>query len=286
MDKQEQQQKLQNQVWFLTGCTSGTGLALVEELLSLGVKVAGTSRNLKKLKELSISRNCNFLGLQVDLVDEKSVQNSIDKTIKHFGSITHVVNNAGFGIFGSVEEVSDEESRKLFDVLYFGVVNVVRAILPYYRSRKEGYIFNVSSASGFRGVRSFGHYNAAKFAVTGMTEALSLDVKEFNIKVSNIILGFFRTGFEDKLEQCKNPIAEYQTMEIYLPKRNLLFKTIQLGDPYKYAQVLIEHSFLLELPCNLFIGPPASFEICEKKVKQLDQQIQSQKERNSNVTIE
>ncbi|EAL65293.1 short-chain dehydrogenase/reductase family protein [Dictyostelium discoideum AX4] len=274
------------QIWYITGCTSGTGLSLAKKLLSLGHKVTGTSRNINKLKELSIFNDKSFLGLQVDITDRKSVQESIEKTIEHFGDITHVINNAGFGLVGSVEEVSEEEDKKLMDALYFGPLNVIRSVLPYFRSKNNGYIFNVSSIAGIKGYPRFGNYSGAKFALVGLTESLAQDVLPFNIKVSCIILGYIATGFQSANDYCKNLIPEYKSREIFGSIMKYTEATVTPGDPDKVADVIVENSTKSELPYNIFIGPLSTFEIAEAKVNEITKQIESQKERNSNILLE
>ncbi|KAK5584424.1 hypothetical protein RB653_006035 [Dictyostelium firmibasis] len=274
------------QIWYITGCTSGTGLALTEKLLSLGHKVAGTTRDLSKLQKLPIYSNDSFLGLQVDIVNSKSVKESIEKTIQHFGDLTHVINNAGYGIVGAVEEVSEEEDRKLMDALYFGPLNVIRSVLPHFRSKKDGYIFNVSSVAGIKGYPRFGNYTGAKFALVGLTESLAQDVAPFNIKVSCIVLGYISTGFQSANDYCKDLIPDYQSREVFGAIMKYIETTVTPGDAYLVADIIIENSLKSEIPHNLFIGPADTFTMAENKVKDITQQIDSQKERNSKVCLE
>ncbi|KAN0014840.1 hypothetical protein ACTFIU_001159 [Dictyostelium citrinum] len=274
------------QVWYITGCTSGTGLALAKKLLSLGHKVTGTSRDINKLKELDIFNDKSFLGLQVDITNRKSVQESIENTIITFGDITHVINNAGYGLVGTIEEVSEEEDKKLMDALYFGPLNVIRSVLPYFRSKRDGYIFNVSSIAGLTGLPNLGNYSGAKFALAGMTESLSHDLKPFNIKVSCIILGYIVTGFQSANQFCKNLIQDYNTKENVTNQMKQYETLLIPGDANKVADVIFENSIKSELPINLFIGPIDTFTMGQMKVDQLQQQLNSQKERNSNVVLE
>ncbi|KAM9978666.1 hypothetical protein ACTFIY_012414 [Dictyostelium cf. discoideum] len=242
------------QIWYITGCTSGTGLSLANKLLSLCHKVTGTSRNINKLKELSIFNDKSFLGLQVDITNRKSVQESIENTIKTFGEITHVINNAGYGLVGAVEEVS-EEDKKLMDALYFGLQNL-------------------------------GNYSGTKFALAEMSESLSHDLKPFNIKVSCIIPGYIVTGFHSSNQFCKNFIEDYNTYENFTNQMKQYEKLLIPGDANKVADVIFENSVKLELPYNLFISPIDTFTMGQTKVDQLQQQLLSQKERNSNVVLE
>ncbi|KAK5576119.1 hypothetical protein RB653_007259 [Dictyostelium firmibasis] len=269
------------QVWYITGCTSGCGLALVEKLLNIkGTKVAGTTRDLKKLESLSIFKNENFLGLQVDIVNCKSVEESIEKTIKHFGNITHVVNNAGFAMMGTIEEVSDQEQREQMDVCYFAPLNVIRSVLPHFRSKSYGYIFNIGSGAGFRGIAKLGAYSGSKFALAGITEALHEEVKPFSINVSSIVLGYIETDFHEAIPIAKNLIDCYDTIS-FKEQRKENLKKIVGGDPQKVADVLIEYSNKSNLPNNIFVGPTVHFNNTESKTKELLNQIQSQRETNN-----
>ena len=173
-----------NKVWLITGASKGLGLALVKKLLALGYCVAATSRNIKKLSEAVGNKDSNFLPLEVDLLNELSVTEAISVTIKKFGKIDVVVNNAGYGLIGTLEELSDEEARKNFDVNVFGSLNVIRKVMPHLRKQKSGTIFNISSIGGFTGnFPGFGIYCATKFAVVGFTESLAAEVKPFGISV-------------------------------------------------------------------------------------------------------
>src|SRR5262249_38640327 len=160
-------------VWFVTGASKGLGLALVRRLLERGYRVAATSRSLAALTRELGDVSDRFLPLEVDLSDARSLARAVDSVISKFGALDVVVNNAGYGQFGTVEEVSDAEARRNFDVNVFGLLNVLRATLPQLRAQRSGHMFNISSIGGFSGEFSgWGIYCATKFAVAGLTEAL------------------------------------------------------------------------------------------------------------------
>jgi NAD(P)-dependent dehydrogenase (short-subunit alcohol dehydrogenase family) len=195
-------------IWLVTGASKGLGLSLVQKLLSEGYKVAATSRNLTDLN----GESTDFLPLQVDILNEQSVVDAVASTITKFGKIDVLVNNAGYGQIGTLEELSDDEARKNFDVNVFGSLNTIRAVMPHLRSQRSGAIFNISSVGGFTGnFPGWGIYCATKFAMAGFTESLSAEVKEFNISATVVYPGYFRTNFlkEGSLTLAKNPIAEY-----------------------------------------------------------------------------
>ncbi|KAN0014728.1 hypothetical protein ACTFIU_001046 [Dictyostelium citrinum] len=242
-------------VWYITGVTGGAGKALASRLLEIGgYKVAGTSRNKEKINSFDLKSNKDFLGLQVNLIDEHNVKKSIEKTIKEFGKIDVIVNNAGQSIFGSVEEITDKEQRLLMDVLYFGPCNVIRSVLPHFRERKSGLIFNISSVFGGdknSDIPFFSGYCAGKSAIYSMTECLREEVKPFNIKVCSVILGYLKTSFNNPL--TTNQIKEYNLKE----KSNDLAKVFDNCTPelpINFANFIIENSKLSNIPSTLQFG--------------------------------
>ncbi|KAN0047395.1 hypothetical protein ACTA71_001777 [Dictyostelium dimigraforme] len=242
-------------VWYITGVTGGVGHALASRLLEIGGnKVAGTSRNKEKLNSLDLISNKDFLGLQVNLTDENNVKISIEETIKKFGKIDVIINNAGQSIFGSVEEITDKEQRLLMDVLYFGPCNVIRSVLPHFRNRKSGLIFNISSMFGgdsSNNVPFFSGYCAGKSAIYSMTECLLEEVKPFNIKVCCVILGQIKTNFSNPL--TINQIKDYNLKE----KANDMAKQFKNNTselPIHFANFIIENSKLSNIPPIIQFG--------------------------------
>ncbi|WP_057914270.1 SDR family oxidoreductase [Peribacillus muralis] len=265
---------IQNNVWFVTGASKGLGLTLIKKLLTEGFSVAATSRNQDQLNAIITEHNENFLPLQVDLVDEGSVRNAINKTIERFGTIDVVVNNAGFGQFGALEELTDKEARMSFDVNVFGTLNVIRAALPNLRQQRSGHIFNLSSIGGFVGFDGAGIYGATKFAINGLTESLATDLAPFGIKATCVLPGFFRTNFlsEDSVRYPSEPIDAYkeatENMKDFYAEKN----GKQLGDPNKATEVFIELSRLENPPVHLFLGSDAH-ELFQNKVEQLTKEV-------------
>ena len=185
-----------NKVWFITGASKGLGLELAKKLLSEGKRVAATSRTESALiKELG-NPSEYFLPLEMDLTNEQSVKNAIEVTVSHFKTIDVLVNNAGYGLLGSLEELTDAESRKNYEVNVFGLLNVIRNTMPYMRANKSGHIFNIASIGGYNGgFPGWGIYCSTKFAVAGLTESLAAEVKEFGVNVTLVYPGYFRTDF-------------------------------------------------------------------------------------------
>jgi NAD(P)-dependent dehydrogenase (short-subunit alcohol dehydrogenase family) len=177
-------------VWFVTGASKGLGLTLVKKLLGEGFRVAATSRNEQALIDAVGEKLENFLPLEMDLLCERSVSEAVSKTVDAFGEIDVVVNNAGYGQLGTLEELSDEEVRNNFDVNVFGVLNVIRSAMPHLRAQRSGHVFNISSIGGYTaGFGGWGIYCSTKFAVAALTESLAAEMKLFNVKATVVYPG-------------------------------------------------------------------------------------------------
>ncbi|MCE6989944.1 oxidoreductase [Dyadobacter sp. CY323] len=266
-------------VWFVTGASKGLGLVLVQKLLSNGIQVAATSRNVADLQAAAGDRTDLFLPLQVDLKSESSVQDAIEKTIGTFGKIDVVVNNAGYGLTGSVEELTDAEARENFDVNVFGTLNVIRKAMPHLRAQRSGHIFNISSIGGFTGdFPGFAIYCATKFAVNGLTESLAAEVKSFGIKVTVVEPGYFRTNFltSGSLGIPQNEIADYKEVREMQKAHQFDINGNQPGDPGKAAEALIRISEETTPPLNLFLGQDA-FDLAQAKIESISRDLDNWK---------
>lgn len=249
-----------NNVWFITGASKGLGLILVKRLLAEGYKVAATSRNVKELQRAVGNSIATFIPLQVDIADNASVSNAIKNVIKKFGSLDVVVNNAGYGQLGTIEELTDAEARQNFDVNVFGTLNVIRNVMPHFRNKKAGHIINISSIAGFLGAfPGWGIYNATKFAVAGLTEALSAETASMGIKTTIVYPGYFKTNFllQGSLKVAKNPIADYKEardLEVWHETQAI---GNQPGDPEKAAWAFIKLAESENPPLHFFMGSDA-----------------------------
>lgn len=261
-------------VWFVTGASKGLGLTLVEKLLNQGFSVAATSRRLADL-ETAVGKHEQFLPLQVDLRDEASVSAALADTVSKFGRVDVVVNNAGFGLVGGLEELSDQESRSNFDVNVFGMLNVIRNVLPQLRKQSSGHIFNIASVGGFIGTfPGFGIYCATKFAVHGLSESLSTEVEPFGIKVTIVSPGYFRTNFLDSsLAVPANPIEAYASVRASQSMHQEQINGNQPNDPEKAAAVLIAAAALDQAPMHLFLGEDA-YQMVDQKIKNVTQEME------------
>ncbi|WP_316803578.1 oxidoreductase [Pedobacter nototheniae] len=245
-------------VWFITGASKGLGLSLVKQLLEAGQNVAATSRNVNELKKAVDFSSVKFLPISVDLKDENSVDLAVKATVEKFGKIDVVINNAGYGIGGSIEELSEEETRSNFDVNVFGTLNVIRKVMPFLRAQRSGHIINISSIAGIAGATGWAVYAASKFAVIGLSEVLAEDVKDFGIKVTVVAPGAFRTSFltGDSLALPENPIEAYEQVRAS-HARYLKMDGEQAGDPEKAAAAMIAIVAMPNPPLHLLLGSDA-----------------------------
>ncbi len=207
----------------------------------------------------------NLLLLNIDLTKEESVKNAIKQTVERFGRLDVVVNNAGYAILGSLEEISADEFRQSMEVNVFGTVKVIREAMPYLRAQGSGHIFNLSSAAGYVGYPNAGSYHAAKFAVVGLSEALALEAKPFGIKVTVVAPGYFRTNFLDKgsVMMAGNRIKDYHLEELETAMKQM--DGNQPGDPDKLVAALVSLTDERNQPVHLLMGPDAYKTITEKR---------------------
>lgn len=274
-------------VWFVTGTSKGLGLALVKRLLKEGYRVAATSRNLSDLSKAVDTHSEQFLPLAVNIKNEESVQEAIELTISTFGKIDVVVNNAGYGLVGGLEELTDQEARDNFDVNVFGSLNVIRKALPYLREQQSGHILNISSIGGFTGrFPGFGIYCATKFAVNGLSESLAEEVKPFGIKVTIVQPGYFRTNFlsEGSLVVPKQQIDAYQNVRDIQDFHQNDMNQQQAGDPDKAAAAMIAIVQAENPPVNLFLGEDA-YNGANNKIASVQQELETWKELTTSTAI-
>ncbi|MDO3425751.1 SDR family oxidoreductase [Chryseobacterium sp. APV1] len=244
-------------VWFVTGASKGLGFELVKKLLSEGFQVAATSRTVNSLISAFGEASENFLPLSVNITDNNDVKSAIAKTTEHFGQINVVVNNAGYGQIGTLEELTDEEARENYAVNVFGTLNVIRNAMPYLREQKSGNIFNISSIGGFSGnFPGWGIYCSTKFAVAGFTEALAEEAKDFGIHATVVYPGYFRTDFlaKDSVKTPANPIQAYEAARSSEQAHLDEINGNQPNDPVKAADVLIQLSKEKNPPVHFLLG--------------------------------
>lgn len=254
-------------VWFVTGASKGLGLSLVKALLNAGYKVAATSRTVENL-EKEVGTSENFLPLALDITDETGVDNAVAKAITAFGNIDVVVNNAGFGQLGTIEELSDKEARENFDTNVFGLLNVMRSIMPHFRGKHSGHFINISSIAGFLGAfPGWGIYNATKFAVAGLTEAFSAEAASLGVKATIVYPGYFKTNFllQGSLRLAQKPIAAYKEARELEVIHDTKIIGNQPGSPEKAALAFIRLAENSNPPLHFFMGSD-SFGMAKNKI--------------------
>ena len=253
-------------VWYVTGASQGLGLTLVKKLLDHGYRVAATSRDAYVLKQaVGVNDTDRFLPLAVDLTSQDSIDESVQQTLAAFGRIDVVVNNAGYGMAGVVEETADKDIRNIFNVNVLATIDVVKSVLPIMRGQRSGYIINIGSVAGFSGAPGWSVYSATKAAVAAFSEVIALDAKEFGIKVTVVEPSGFRTGFLTKKSLAlSNPqIAGYEAVK-NTQDRYLSMDGQQAGDPDRAAEIFIALAESANPPMHLFLGKDAYNRAAEK----------------------
>jgi len=246
-------------VWYVTGASQGLGLALVKQLLSTGYRVAATSRSATDLqKATGVNENDRFLPLKVDLTSADDIRHSIEQTVATFGAIEVIVNNAGYGMDGTVEELDEKKMRAIFEINVFATINVTKFALPYLRKQRSGHIINIASVAGFVGAPGWSVYSATKSAVIAFSEVLALDIQELGIKVTVVCPSGFRTGFltKDSLVSTQSQIADYQAVA-KTQARYASMNGKQDGDPEKAATLFIQLGENPQPPLHLWLGSNA-----------------------------
>ncbi|ALF53785.1 short-chain dehydrogenase [Nostoc piscinale CENA21] len=251
----------QTRVWFITGCSSGFGRALAETVLENGEIVVLTARNPQKLEDLAASFPEQTLALQLDVTKPEQVRESVKNAIAHFGRIDILVNNAGCEVAGILEEVSDEAIRRQFETNFFGVIDMLRVVIPYMRQQRSGHILNISSAACFMAGAGGGIYISSKLALEGISGCLANEVAHLGIKVTMVEPGAFSTDFFNKSHVLvETKIPEYQPiikdMSQWI-KDVKEQKTKLIGDPKKAALAMIKAVDSDVPPLRLALGSDA-----------------------------
>jgi NAD(P)-dependent dehydrogenase (short-subunit alcohol dehydrogenase family) len=244
-----------DKVWLVTGASTGFGRELVEYLLAQGARVVATARKVDGLKELETRYPETALVVALDVTDERQVETAVSTVLKRFGRLDVLVNNAGYGMVGAVEESAEGEYRPMFETNVFGLIRVTQAVLPQMRRQGSGHIVNVSSIGGLVATPGFGLYNATKFAVEGLSEALVQELKPLGIGVTIVEPGPFRTKFLGKAGgEAERRIPEYdQTagkMRAYFTEQDGL----QPGDPQKAVEAMVKAVEAEHPPLHLLLG--------------------------------
>jgi NAD(P)-dependent dehydrogenase (short-subunit alcohol dehydrogenase family) len=262
-----------DRTWFITGASTGFGRLLAEDVLRSGGKVIATARNRSQIADLEQQFPKNAKALALDVTDAGQIDSAVTQAFAQFGQVDVLVNNAGYGLAGSIEEATEEEFKPVFETNVFGLIRVTRAFLPYLRRQRSGHILNLSSIGGLIGSPGWGYYNASKFAVEGFSEALAAELAPLGIHVTVIEPGPFRTDFLGRSGvEAKARIADYDATA---GKTREYFHTQagkQPGDPARAVQAMIQVVESPDPPLHLILGAIA-FKRFHEKLGKWDQEI-------------
>lgn len=254
-----------SKVWFITGASRGFGALIAKDALQRGDKVVATARD-PKVVQAALGNHPNLLAIKLNVTDEQAAIAAAEEAIQHFSRIDVLVNNAGYGLLGAVEESGDQEVKDLFNTNVFGLLNVIRAVVPYMRKQASGHIINISSIGGYASYPGWGAYCATKFAVEALTESLAYELKPLGVMATTVEPGFFRTDFLDStsLVSTKNSFAEYAETVGAMRDFAASANHAQPGDPAKLSQALLTLVDSENPPLRLPLGSDTVSKIMEK----------------------
>ncbi len=251
------------QVWLITGASRGIGRACAETMLKNGRKVAATARNPKDLDALVDEFGDNVLALEHDVNKPEHNERAVAETVNKFGRLDALLNNAGYGLQGVVEEVTMDQVRHQMETNFFGLTHLTQLALSHMRRQQSGYIFNIASVAGLRGFGGLSIYNASKFAVVGMTEGLAQEVKPLGINAVAVEPGPYRTDWAgDSLIKSESMEKQpedspYAHLNSRVDGNLRKVDRKQPGDPYQIAEVLMSAATKDELPVHMLMGDEA-----------------------------
>ncbi|HWG17961.1 MAG TPA: oxidoreductase [Acidobacteriaceae bacterium] len=245
-------------VWFITGASTGFGRLLAEEVLKTGGRVIATARKPEQVADLVKQYPETARAFALDVMKSEQIEAAAKDAIAAFGRIDVLVNNAGYGIAGGVEEATEEEFLPVFETNVFGLIRVTRAFLPQFRKQRSGHIINMSSMAGIGGTAGWGYYNATKFAVEGFSEALAGEMAAIGVKVTIIEPGPFRTDFLGRSGVlAKREIEEYRPAIGQVRQYFHSNAGKQRGDPAKAVEAIMDVVDMPDPPLHLLLGHAA-----------------------------
>jgi NAD(P)-dependent dehydrogenase (short-subunit alcohol dehydrogenase family) len=242
-------------VWFITGCSSGLGRALAARVLAKGDRVVAAAREPADCAALADAHPDSCRVLPLDLTDFARAKRAVPEAAEAFGRLDVVVNNAGCGLLGAIEEVSDDEITRTFDVNFFGALHVIRAALPLLRAQRSGHFVNISAAAAISNYAGFSIYGAAKCALEGLSESLAAEVKPLGIRVTIVQPGPFRTDFIARsLRRAAHRLPDYDATSGKFAKLLDAMNGRQPGDPARAADAIIAAVESDTPPLRLVLG--------------------------------
>jgi len=247
-----------SKVWFITGCSTGFGRNLAMEALQQGNQVAVTSRNTDDVKDIVTQFPERAVAFKLDVTNASEVTAAVKQAQERFGRIDVLVNNAGIGYFGAIEESEEAEYRRMFEINFFGLAAVTNAVLPIMRAQRSGHIVNISSIGGMVAFPGVGFYNATKFAVTGYSEALAKETAPLGIKVTVVAPSGFRTDWAGRsANNTKTVIDDYAATAHTNQNTIRGYSGNQPGDPVRAAKAIIKAVEADRPPVRLLLGAGA-----------------------------
>ena len=245
-------------VWLITGCSTGFGRALAVYVLSQGYRVAITARNTDDIKDIAAGYGDKAIVLQLDVTNPIRVKDVVQETKYKFGRIDVLVNNAGIGYFGAVEESEEAAVRNMFEINFFGLAKMIQETLPVMRAQKSGSIVNIASIGGLVGFPAVGFYNATKFAVDGLSESLAKETAPLGIKVMIVAPSGFRTDWAGRSANNSPVVIEDYAETAGKNKSDIRgYSGNQPGDPERAAQAIVKAVESENPPLRLLLGKAA-----------------------------
>jgi len=246
-------------VWFVTGASRGLGAEITREAQERGHSVIATARDAAAVRQAYPGKTDGLLAVNADVTEPEQLTAAAEAGLAEFGRIDVVVNNAGYGLVGAIEETSDRPARALFDVNVFGVLNTLRATLPTLRAQRSGHVLNIGSVGGFATAPAAGLYGASKFALEGISEALHGELAPLGVRVTIVEPGGFRTDFLNSSSMQVEPASIVDYVVGAGPVREALanYDGRQPGDPVKAAKAIVDITEVTEPPLRLQLGADA-----------------------------
>lgn len=245
-------------VWFITGCSTGFGRELAKQVLAAGYRAGVASRNIRDVADIVESYPDTVVAITLDVTKAAEIASAVALLKQKFGRIDVLVNNAGIGYFGAIEECEEREVRRMFDINFFGLANVTHAVLPVMRAQRSGHILNIASIGGLVAYPAVGFYNATKFAVDGYSESLAKETAHLGIKVTVIAPSGFRTDWAGRSANDSPIVIEDYAPSAGANKANIRNSSgKQPGDPVRAVKAMIEVVESKEPPMRLLLGAGA-----------------------------
>jgi len=249
---------MSKKVWLITGCSTGFGRELATLVLKLGYKAGVASRNTDDVKDIVEAYPETAVALKLDVTKPEEIKAAVETVQQKFGTIDVLVNNAGIGYFGAIEESEEDEVRRMFEINFFGLANVTKAVLPILRAQRSGHVVNVASIGGLVAFPAVGFYNATKFAVDGYSEALAKETKHLGIKVTVIAPSGFRTDWAGRSANNSKIVIDDYKETAGTNKNNIRgYSGKQPGDPERAAQAIVAAVEAENPPLRLLLGKAA-----------------------------